>query len=424
VNLQRFLNASAGERGLTAGLNQKSIASSQSSNETAGSWESFVGLWDRASLVRGYFWNHGVTGNKSLLTQCLVRLRRFYGIDFAFSALRLDDEKWIEAAVPEAAGARLPINFSRRCLDLVANSRAPIAWNETNSQFYFRSTVVAPLASPLGRPFGFLLLGHTTRRSYSAAELFLLQVFAGELSWALRDLKRDRQRQRQIEGLSHDIRNALQVAVGNAALIRQGLRGLASGEWEKYVGNIESSAQQILQSLDRAACAGIDEDDGREASGEPAVDIAAEVTEAVEACRDTLRPKGVRVEVVFAPPCPGEARIEPLSFKRLLSALLGAVADGSRSEAIRLTVKREASGLQLSIDDSGEGRTAERLKSLFEPAGGTDRSRAGAAEEIRWVQEYLEKSGGDVYLRSRPGGDSEFVVCLSVCSDRSAARDV
>jgi hypothetical protein len=73
----------------------------------------------------------------------------------------------VEFGVPEAGMANVPANLSRRCLDIVANSRAPIAWNDVNGEFGFRSAVVVPISPPSGPALGFLLLGHTIRRGYT-----------------------------------------------------------------------------------------------------------------------------------------------------------------------------------------------------------------------------------------------------------------
>ena len=416
MNLQRYRNLRNSDPAGIGGQKRNALSLNLNNefNDSTGSWESFVGLWDRANLIRGYFWNSRTTGNKNLLIQCLVRLRRFFGVDFSFGALILSGEKSVEVGVPEAAMGRLPANFSRRCLDLVASSRAPISWNELNSQFGFRSTVVAPLASPLGRPFGFLMLGHSSRRSYSSAELFLLQALAGELSWAVRDLASKQQHQRQLAGLSHDVKNALQVTIGNAALIRQKLKDLPVSDHEKHIVNIESSVQEILDRLSCLVPVAIDDDDEGDAIDESAVDIAAEVTEAVDSYRETMRERGISFEVTCTPQFPGEATTDPVMFKQFLANLLGAAALCTRNETVQLAVQREASSLELAVKGLGKSRAAEKLKSLFEPAARSDGARDEFSEGVNLIKEYLKNMGGDVYLRTRPGGTSEFVVCLPI----------
>jgi len=157
--LPRFRAETRDTARATGGLKRSmSSGSASGPKDPTASWESFVGLWERANLIRSFFWKHQEVGEKILLSHFLVRLRRFFGVDFCFGVLMLNDEKFIKVGIPEAGIGRLPTNFSRRCLDLVANSRAPITWNEVSGEFGFRSAVLVPLTATAGRPFGFVML--------------------------------------------------------------------------------------------------------------------------------------------------------------------------------------------------------------------------------------------------------------------------
>lgn len=401
---------------------QGTMASATNLSDSTGSWERFVGQWERANLIRSFFWDHDTLGNRTLLTHFLVRLRRFFGVDFGFGALLVDDEKSVEVGVPEAALSRLPEHLSRRCLEMVANSRAPITWNELNGEVGFRSTVVAPLAAPAGRAFGFVMLGHSNRRTYSSAELFILQALAGELSWAVRDLASRQQHQRQLAGLSHDLRNALQVIIANSAVIRQKLRGASTGEHEKHIANIETSVQEISQRMNRLPSLSVG-DDGDSGSEEAVVDIAAAVREIVDSCRQTLTDRGVALEVTYAPKFSGDTMTNPAMFKRLLTTLVGNAALCARNETVQLAVQWETASVELAVKGTmATSKAAEKLKSLFESRGQLDGVQAEYGERVMRMREYLENAGGDIYLRSRPGEASEFVVCLPIDSRGPAVR--
>jgi len=420
VNLQRFRTTTSDAAGIEG--QERKMSGGNSLKESRGSWESFVGLWERASLIRAFSWSHQTAGNKTLLAHFLVRLRRFFGVDFCFGALILNGDRSVEVGVPETALGRLPSNFSRRCLGLVANSRAPITWNELNGEFGFRSTVVAPLAPPVGRPFGFLLLGHSSRRTYSSAELFILQALAGDLSWAVRDLVSKQQHQKQLAGLSHDVKNALQVIIGNAALIRQKLNGIPANEHAKHIGNIEASVQEILERMNRLPAISVADDDESDTVDETVIDIAAAVGEAVDSCREAIRDRGVAFEITYAPQFPGDAMTDPTMFKRLLATIVGNAALSTRNETVQLAVQREAASLEFAVKGTATSKAAEKLKSLFESGTRFDGVREKSGEGVLQMKEYVENAGGDVYLRSRPGEVSEFVVCLPIDGKQSAVR--
>jgi signal transduction histidine kinase len=225
-----------------------------------GGWATFPGLWERANLVRAFLWHQQYADAQSLLKQFLVRLRRFYSVDFCFGALLSDGGELIDAAVPLAGLDRLPANFARRCLDLVAHSRAPITWNEVSAEFGFQNLVLAPIVPPLGAPLGFLMLGHVHRRNYSAADLFSLQALASELSWAARELQGKAKHHNDLAEVSHSVKNTLQLIIGSTMLIRQNLSGALNGEQEKFFGNIEASIDELLEQLNRfPAVLGADE---------------------------------------------------------------------------------------------------------------------------------------------------------------------
>lgn len=216
--------------------------------QPTGDWELFLGMWERANLVRAFFWSQRVDDEKLLLTHFLARLRRFFGVDFCFGALSVSEHRLVEVGVPEAGLSQLPLDFSRRCLESVANSRAPVTWNDAGIKLGYRTTVIVPLRAPTGASFGFLLLGQSRTRSYSAIELFLLQALAGELSWVVRDLAARKFYRQKLAVTSHDVKNALQVILGDAALIRQKVKE-GSSEADKHVQGIEAAVELIIDRM-------------------------------------------------------------------------------------------------------------------------------------------------------------------------------
>ncbi len=222
-------------------------------------WESLTGLWERASLIRSFLWQQAYADVEVLLNQYLARLRRFYGVDFCAGGLLTEGDRLASSAVPGASLDRLPERFGRRCLDLVAHARAPIRWNEVKAEFGFRSMVVAPVAPPSAEPTGFLMLGHSSRRIYSAAELFVLQILAGELSWVGRELNRNKNHRKQLAGLSDSVKNTFQSIVGNIGLIRQNLSDSLDSEKAKPLCAIESGIEKMNLKLDLVPAIATDE---------------------------------------------------------------------------------------------------------------------------------------------------------------------
>jgi signal transduction histidine kinase len=382
--------------------------------EPAVGWESFVGLWERANFVRNFFWNQPICDEKILLTHFLARLRRFFAVDFCFGVLIVNGRKLAEVGMPESTVDQLPKNFSRRCMSLVANSRAPITWNEVSGGLSFRSTVVAPLTPPVGPSLGFLMLGHAIRKSYSAAEMFVLQALAVELSWVARDLAFRKDQQRQLAASARHVNDGLQEILSDTEQIgrKLGEANETNDDGQKVVQRIESTARQMQHGLSIFAAASASDLDEVEKVGEPVGDIATLVKQAIASCRHAAAERDIDIEVVYAHRFLNAATVDRTALGAILHVLVNETARATRSEIVRLTVRCAADDLQLIIQGMESDRVAERLKALFESRLREEDALDEKSEAFIQLREYLDKTGGDVYLRSRPGESAELVVCL------------
>lgn len=387
----------------------------------SGDWELFLGMWERANLVRTFFWTQRINDEKILLTHFLPRLRRFFGVDVCFGALRVSEETIVEVGVPEAGLRQLPPEFARRCLESMAKSQAPVSWNEAGIGLGFRSTVLVPLRAPMGPSFGFLMLGHARARTYSAIELFLLQTLAGELSWVVRDLAARNIGQQKLAAASHDIKNALQVIVGNTELLRQTIKDHFSSERDRYLEGIELAVQQITE---RVRILPDFSSTGRGAArpaGDTFAEIASMVTQSIASC-GAAKERGIDVEVVYAPEVPGHETVIPEKVKLLLGALVDNAAMATRNETVRVSVRRDNDDLEVVLKGVSSNRVADGLKSVFEVASRSEDARDESGAAIARMREYLDNAGGDVYLKSRPGDSAEFVVRLPIDNRAHAGR--
>lgn len=381
-------------------------------------------LWDRANFVRNFFWNQPISDERVLLTHFLTRLRRFYAVDFCFGFLSVNGRNLAEVGIPEASSGQLPKNFSRRCMNLVANSRAPITWNEVSSELHFRSTVVAPVAPLVGPSFGFLMLAHGMRKTYSVAELFVLQQLAVELSWVVRDLVLRKEQQRELVANARRIDAAAgRIVTASEAADRSTAPAEArdAGEEEKRRESIQSNARQIQERVGVLAAGSSAELDEPE-NGGGAAEIAGLVKQAIASCRHAAAEREVDIDVVYAPRFLSAAKVNGAALGAILHVLVNEAARATRSEIVRVTVRRVAAGLELWIRGMESDRVAENLKALFEFGARGEGAPDEKSEAFMQLREYLEKAGGDVYLRSRPGEPAELIVCLPLESSEQAGR--
>ena len=385
--------------------------------QPTGDWEVFLGMWERANLVRAFFWSQRVDDEKLLLTHFLARLRRFFGVDFCFGALRVSEDTLVEVGVPEAGLNQLPHHFSQRCLESVANSRAPVIWNDAGIKLGFRTTVLVPLRAPTGASFGFLLLGQSRSRSYSAVELFLLQALAGELSWVVRDLAARKAYRQKLTATSHEVKNALQVILGDAALIRQKVTD-TGGDADRHVRGIEAAVESIMDRVriwPESATAEV-------RSSAPALDILSELAQSLASSRCAAEARGIVFDLMCAPDAPDSSIAISERVKEFLGALGDNAALATRNETVRFGVRRRGGALELVVQGTGSNRVADKLKLLFETASRSEGARDDKETALARMREHLDDVGGDVYLNSRPGEAAEFIVRLPLEGDTRSVR--
>jgi signal transduction histidine kinase len=384
----------------------------------SGDWELFLGMWERANLVRAYFWSHRPDDYQTLLTHFLVRLRRYFSVDFCLGALHVAENSLVEVAVPEAGLPQLPVNFSQRCLESVANSRAPVTWKDVGSGLGFRSTVVVPLRAPTGPSFGFLMLGHTRSRNYTNIELFLLQALAGELSWVVRDLAARKAQDQKLAAASHAIKNALQVIIGAASLLRQKTKDAGGIEGKKHWDGIDTAVEQISARLRAFPDLPAEQEIASHSRGGNIEDI---LDQSLASWRQAAKERGIDVEVIYAEPTP-KTLLLPDRLKAILSAIVDKAAASTRDETVRLTLRRRATDLELMVKGTRSNRVADALKAWFEDASPGEGARDEEGGDPARVREYLEHTGGDVYLKSRPGEAAELVVQLPIEAETQGDR--
>jgi signal transduction histidine kinase len=266
------------------------------------------------------------------------------------------------------------------------------------------------------------MLGHARARTYSAIELFLLQALAGELSWVVRDLASRNIRQEKYALASHDIKNALQVIIGNAELIRQTImKDHPNGDRDKYLEGIEVAVQQITERVrilpDFSSTGHV----AARPAGDTFAEIASMVTQSIASC-GAAKERGIDVEVVYAPEVPGHETVIPEKVKLLLGALVDNAAMATRNETVRVSVRRDNDDLEVVLKGVSSNRVADGLKSVFEVASRSEDARDESGAAIARMREYLDNAGGDVYLKSRPGDSAEFVVRLPIDNRAHAGR--
>ncbi|HEX4454166.1 MAG TPA: ATP-binding protein [Kofleriaceae bacterium] len=308
--------------------------------------------------------------------------------------------------------------------------------------------LVAPLFRPgVARPIGYLVAGINPRRAldepYSTFIELASEHIAVAISYSLaaeeRSLLVARERAAREEAeassrakdeflatVSHELRNPMSAVIGWTRMLRSG--ELPEAKRERALETIERNALNQAQLIDDLL------DVSRIVSGKLRLEVAPlsieQVVEAaIESARPALDAKQLRLKCMIdttAVAMLGDAvRIQQVVWNLLANATKFTPKGG----AIRITLTRVDSMLELEITDTGKGIAAELLPHVFErfkqADSSTTRSYGGLGLGLAISKSIVEMHGGTISAYS-DGADqgATFVVRLPVAPLRRTPQHV
>jgi signal transduction histidine kinase len=388
--------------GTIGGRRNRGWMSDQFSDPNAP-WEAFLRLWERANLLRSFIWTQESPDEKTFFKQFLARARRFFSVDFCFVALFVEGQKILQLSLPEDGASNLPANFVRHALDLIANSRAPVTWKQLGKDSGLKSVVVSPLLATVGQPLGFFMLGHMQPKNFSRSELFLLQLLAGDLSWAIRELRSRQNHHRQLATLSHELKNSLNVIMGDCVLLREDLERSLNAEERHELSNIETTSQEILNLINSF----IDPNPLRESNTGIAADnleLVPFVEDVLMSCRTKAQSAGFELQIDYATDLPQEIATDSVRFRHVVRNLANYAIESVGQHPRRIYIKKNGAMLELTatgIDTQG----ASREEGSCDPG-------AISPTRLEVIKEHVEFLRGHVHMVNPLGETSDITVCL------------
>ena len=299
----------------------------------------------------------------------------------------------------------------------------------------FRRSVVsaghhAVTAVPLhvkGTIIGALSTAHLESRTFSQAEMDLLQAFADQAAlaiWNVQLLAREQAARAEAEAanrakdqflalLAHELRNPLAPIVTAAALIR---RTGAPPAIQRSVGIVERQAGHLARLLDDLLDVSRITRGTIELRREP-VELERAIGNALEATRPQVDALEHTVSVSL-PDTPVHVDADPTRLEQILVNVLSNAAKYTPSAGqITVNVIEEDGEAVLRIRDTGIGISPEMLPRIFDLFTQGDQSLAhssgGLGVGLTLVHRLVELHGGRVSAASDgPGTGSEFTIRL------------
>src|SRR5262245_18592284 len=289
----------------------------------------------------------------------------------------------------------------------------------------------AVLAVPLqvkGEVIGAMSTAHAEVRTFSQAEIDLLQAFADQAALAMRTVQlfaREQAARAEAEAanrakdeflalLAHELRNPLAPIVTAAALLRRpdptpALVQLSAGIVERQSRNLARLLDDLLD-VSRITR-------GRIELRWQTVVVADAVGRAVEAVRPLVDERQHTLTVVV-PPTPLVVEADPTRLEQVIvNVLNNAVKYTPAGGRIHVEAAEQAGHVILRVRDSGVGISAEMLPRIFDLFAQGDQSLAhssgGLGVGLTLVRRLVELHGGRVEVNSEgPGRGSEFTIRL------------
>src|SRR5579875_3828028 len=242
-----------------------------------------------------------------------------------------------------------------------------------------------------------------------------LRPIAKRLTTTLDLLKRTFAWEKQaVADISHELRTPLAALMTTTELA---LRKPRSAEhYRELLGDVYASAQQMHQIIERLlTLARLDA--GVDRLRIQSVDVAA----LAQQCADVIRPLAEAHSLKLTVKSPPLVRMQtdPDKLREIISNLLHNAIQYNRPDGtIDLRVERHNGTLEVEVQDTGIGITAEARDRIFErfyrgdPSRGGDDLHTGLGLAI--VKEYIDLMGGSIDVESTEGQGSTFRVRLPV----------
>lgn len=222
----------------------------------------------------------------------------------------------------------------------------------------------------------------------------------------------DRLKTAFLANMSHEIRNPLNGIIGFAGILKEG--ETTEEERTQYLGIIENNAQQLLLIINDII------DVSKIESGQERVkpEIIS-VTDVLENVQKTYmiqaRTKKLDLEIVSGLMSSDDRIIsDPVKLRQILVNLVGNAIKYTVKGKVTLRVIKNEDDLEFHVIDTGVGIKAEHHDMIFErfrqvdSKGTTQVSGTGLGLAIS--RGYARLLGGDIYLSSKPGKGSTFML--------------
>jgi PAS domain S-box-containing protein len=227
-------------------------------------------------------------------------------------------------------------------------------------------------------------------------------------------------------GVAHEINNPVGIISGAAEqlqflLDRVGGHPPSSGRPDKMDGKFVAHVEMIREQADRCKriTQGLLNFARKTEMRRVEVDIAKLVGEAVALLKNRAADEDKNIEALIPanlPPLAGDPHLLEQVFLNLANNALDAVEAGGE---ITITARAQRAEISIDVADNGSGIDEENLKKIFDPFFTTKAIGKGTGLGLSICFGIVERMGGTISVRSKPGAGTTFTVRFPLEPERT-----
>lgn len=222
-------------------------------------------------------------------------------------------------------------------------------------------------------------------------------------------------------GVSHDLRNPLQIIQMSAEYLRSAPGVTGDPDAAESVRDIGQSVERMRRMLGDLVQATKAQRDFVTMAPQ-----SVQTTELYESLRGRLRAlmhgRDVRTTVFTTREAPPQIEMDPLALDRIVDNLLTNAAKYTERGSVIVELDGIAGYLVIKVSDTGCGIDPDALEQVFQVGGSSPESRRGDSFGVGLsvVVQLLRQIGGWLEVMSRPGSGTTFWVYLPIRYERQS----
>ena len=222
-----------------------------------------------------------------------------------------------------------------------------------------------------------------------------------------------------VANASHELRTPLATLVGYAETLREQADAIDAGTRDRFTGIIHDEARRMQRLVeDLISLSRIEAE--RFTAPTDALDLAALIREAKEACLNSANERRCRIALDVAADLPAIAGDRAEILQLLDNLITNAIRYGRVEGPITVRAGLDRGLVQLSVSDEGEGIAPEHIPRLTERFyrvdHGRSRSQGGTGLGLSIVKHIVERHGGRLIIDSELGRGTTVRVLLPVAT--------